>query len=51
MTVKELRDFLSGINDDVDVYIDIKDDEDKTYDISAIYYEPDRKLINLRTWL
>lgn len=51
MTVKELKDFLSGIYDDVDVYIDIKEDEDKTYDISGIYYEPDRKFINLRTWL
>ena len=51
MTFKELKDFLSGIDEDANVYIDIGEHEDRTYDIGAIYYEPDRKVINLRTWL
>ena len=51
MTVKELRDFLSGIDDDVDVYVDITDDECDTYKIASIFYEIDRKMLVFRLWL
>ena len=49
MTVKELKQILSGIDDDYKIFM--SDEESKSSTISAIHIDIPFKQVELRTWI